>query len=434
MTTGSTTRSFARSDDRVTVIGAGLSGLATAWYLSEAGVSVTVIDAGSRAGGLIQTQHAPEGLIETAARAFPWTDRTRELFEKAGVPPAFARDESKRRYIFRRGRARRWPLTAVETVGTAARFGTAWITRRTSPRAAETVDAWGTRVLGRAATKWLLAPALQGIYASAPEELSAVALFGKGRPRGGKLAAPPRGMGELIDRLQAALIERGVTFEFGRAVQPGAIGERPTVICTSAPAAARLLAASAPVVASALERIRMVSVMAVTAFFAPRHDDLRGFGVLFPRTSGVRALGAVFNTEVFAGRGDLRSETWIFGDLNPSALPGTDADAERQVNHDRAILTGRAESPVACYVTRQLAALPVYDQAVLDARTAVARLPGHLCLAGNYLGRLGVSSLLEGAADAADRVRARVHPSHSSHAADPDIHRSAGSIPKAAAV
>jgi oxygen-dependent protoporphyrinogen oxidase len=434
MTTASVSRRLGRSDDGVTVIGAGLSGLATAWYLSEAGVLVAVVDAGSRAGGLIQTQHAPEGLIETAARAFPWTDRTRELFAKAGVPPAFARDESKRRYIFRSGRARRWPLTVTETFGTAARFGSAWIARQTSPRAPETVEAWGTRVFGRAATKWLLAPALQGIYASPPAELSAVALFGKGRPRGGKLAAPPRGMGELIDRLHAALIERGVTFEFGRSVQPGAIGERPTVICTNAPAAARLLAESAPLVASALERIRMVSVVAVTAFFPPRHDDLRGFGVLFPRASGVRALGAVFNTEVFTGRGDLRSETWIFGDLDPAALPGTDADAERQVNHDRAILTSRTEPPVARYVTRQIAALPVYDQAVLDARAAVATLPGHVCLAGNYLGRLGVSSLLEGAADAADRVRARVHQSHSSRAADSDVQRPAGSIPKAAAV
>lgn len=389
----------------VTVVGAGLSGLATAWYLAERGVRAHVIEAGPRTGGLIQTVHVPEGLIETAARAFPWTDRTRALFESAGVSPSFARAESKRRYIFRNGRPRRWPLTPFETAGTAARFAVAWTTRQTKPRVPETVDAWGRRVLGRAATTWLLAPALQGIYAAPPAELSASALFGKSRPRGGVLAAPPRGMGELIDRLYTLLQARGVTFEFDRRVSPQELDRaNPTVICTNAPAAARLLEPQAPALASALTRIRMVSVIAVTAFFEPRADDLRGFGVLFPRSSGVRALGAVFNSDVFAGRSERRSETWIFGDLDPAALPASDADARDQVVRDRRILTGRSESPAGFYVTRQIDALPVYDAAVLAAQAAASALPEHLAIAGNFLGRLGVSSLLSGAADAAERI------------------------------
>ena len=389
----------------VTVIGAGLSGLATAWYLAERGARVRVLEAASRPGGLIQTVHTREGLVETAARAFPWSDRTAALFEAMDIAPQFARDESKRRYIFRDGRARRWPLTPFETAGAAARLGRAWVGRQVRPRGRETVADWGARVFGPSATTWLLAPALQGIYAAPPADLSATALFGKGRAPRGKVAAPDAGMGALIARLCERLQQRGVIFEFDRPVTADDLDRSAaTVICTSAPAASALLAPLAPAVSAAIGRIRMVSVVVATAFFAPHETDLRGFGVLFPRSSGVRALGAVFNADVFHGRGDLRSETWIYGDLDPDQLPGTDDELVAVVGRDRERLAGRPAVPVALHVTRQIRALPVYDGAVLDAQDALDDLPAHVTLAGNYLGRLGVSSLLIGAAEAAQHV------------------------------
>jgi oxygen-dependent protoporphyrinogen oxidase len=389
--------------NEVRVIGAGLSGLTTAWYLAQAGARVRVIEAAGRPGGLIQTRRVPEGLVEAAARAFTWSPRASAIFEGANVRPCFAHEQSRRRYIFRDGRAKRWPLTPAETAGAAARFGCAWLGRQVRPRPGETVAAWGTRVVGPAAVTWLVAPALQGIYASPPDALSASALFGKKRPRGGKLAAPPEGMGELIDQLHDALVARGVSFEFGTPVSQ-LDPSRPTAICTNAPAAARLLAPHAPDLAAALRRIRMVSLVTATVFFQPHEHDLRGFGVLFPRSAGIAALGALFNAEIFPGRSALRSETWIYGDLLPAALPRTDAAVIGRVTADRSVLTGRTDAPTAFYVTPQIEALPVYDTAVLDAEAALGQLPHHVAIAGNYLGRLGVSSLLDGAAAAAARL------------------------------
>lgn len=386
----------------VTVIGAGLSGLATAWYLRERGADVRVIEAAPEPGGLIHTIHAPEGLVETAARAFPWTAQSRALFEALDLVPHFAREESRRRYIFRNGRARRWPLGPVETASLAARFGRAWAFRQVRPRRRETVAAWGRRVFGGAATRWLLTPALQGIYAAPAAELSASAIFGKGRAPRGRLAAPAQGMGDIIGALHGRLEARGVTFEFGRPATPRDLDASLfTVVCTNAPAASALLASHAPALSAAIGRIRMVSVVTVTGFFPPTSGDLRGFGVLFPRDAGIAALGAVFNAEVFEGRSALRSETWIYGDLDPQRLPPTDDAGTDQMRRDREILTGRAADPVACYVIRRVRALPVYDAAVLDAQEAAGALPPHIRIAGNYLGRLGVSSLVAGAAEAA---------------------------------
>ena len=389
----------------VTVIGAGLSGLSTAWYLSLGGARVRVVEASPRPGGLIQTSHAPDGLVESAARAFTWGDRTAALFRDVDVPACFARDESKRRYIFRSGRPRRWPLSPTETARSAARLGAAFVTRRMGPRAEESVETWGRRVLGPAATRWLVAPALQGIYATPPEALSARAIFGKKRSARPKLAAPPHGMGELIARLHRVLESKGVTFEFGCPVADVDPGER-TAICTAAPAAARLLQRSAPSLSRALGRIRMTSLVAVTSFFDPHDDDLHGFGILFPRAAGIDALGVMFNAEMFPGRSALRSETWIYGSVSPESLPSHDEGAVARVIADRRVLTGRHAVPHSSYVARQLGALPIYDQAVVDAQAAQAELPRRIAVAGNFLGHLGVSHLLDGAAAAAARLTA----------------------------
>jgi len=58
---------------RAHVVGAGLSGLAAAWCLAEAGFDVTVQDLADGPGGLIGTLRAPEGLVERAANAFVWS-------------------------------------------------------------------------------------------------------------------------------------------------------------------------------------------------------------------------------------------------------------------------------------------------------------------------------------------------------------------------
>ncbi|PYS44877.1 MAG: hypothetical protein DMF71_01990 [Acidobacteria bacterium] len=48
----------------ITVVGAGFSGLVTAYYLVKAGEHVRVLEKSSRAGGLLQTIHTEHGLVE----------------------------------------------------------------------------------------------------------------------------------------------------------------------------------------------------------------------------------------------------------------------------------------------------------------------------------------------------------------------------------
>jgi oxygen-dependent protoporphyrinogen oxidase len=391
---------------RVHVVGAGLSGLTTAWHLADAGCDVTVFEAAAGPGGLIHTNPSTHGPVETAANAFVWSDTVATWFDRLSITPVFARDESKRRYIFRGGRPRRWPLTISESAVLAGRLGVAAASRGMSARDHESMAQWGDRVLGAGAREWLLEPAMQGIYATPASELSANAIF-SGRRRGPRrMAAPSGGMGEFVTRQREQLVQMGVRFEFGHALEqldPAV----PTAVCTGAEPAARLLRPHAPDLATRLSAVRVAPLTTVTAFFTPHPADIRGFGVLFPAASGVQALGVLFNTDIFTNRGGLRSETWIVGDRGRGITTWRDEPLLAALANDREALTGRRDQPIATHISRWPRAIPVYDTAVLDVKNAIGSLPPWLALAGNYLGQIGVAALLELGQSAATRLTAK---------------------------
>lgn len=385
------------------MIGAGLSGLVAAWHLAERGAGVTVFDRASRPGGLIQTFHTDHGLVETGPNAFVRDEVVDGWFTRLGIAPLTPRRDSRRRYIFRDGKPRRWPLRTGETATMAMRFAAAGLTRGLSARGAESMAEWGRRVAGPAACEWLLEPAMQGIYATRASELSAAAIFG-GRKRGRReMVSPPGGMGQFITALHQLLMARGVRFEFNHAVDALEEGV-PTVIATGAPAAARLIADRAPELAAQMARVRIAPLATVTMFFAPHPSDTRGFGVLFPERSGIRALGVLFNADIFDRRSHVRSETWIIGDRD-RGLTGLPAELLLElIGIDRRAFCGRDAPALSSHITRWPQAIPVYDQAIVDLQSVVAKLPPGLAVAGNYLGRIGVAALLSMADAAADRA------------------------------
>jgi oxygen-dependent protoporphyrinogen oxidase len=386
----------------VRIVGAGLSGLSAAWALTSRGRHVIIDEAASEPGGLLRTTRAPHGLVESAARAFLWTDRVAALFADVGLTPVFAENRARRRYIYRAGRPHRWPLGPLETLSLGAHGLTALLTRQTTPRPDESVAAWGGRVLGRAGTTWLLAPALQGIYASPLDALAAQAIFGGGRVRG-RLATAPGGMQELLASLVALLERRGATVRFGVRVEqldPGV----PTIVATSAPAAAALLRDQTPGLAGALAQIRETFVLSVTVFYRAHPSDLHGFGVLFPRGAGLDALGVLFNADMFSGRSAERSETWIYGDASQATMEARRADIAESVARDRERFTGRRDVPLASYPTSAPQRLPIYGPEVLQARARFGDLPPWLTLCGNYAGKIGVSALVESADATAERA------------------------------
>lgn len=397
----------------VKVVGAGFSGLVTAYYLVKEGFKVQVVEKNSRAGGLIQTLQTPHGPVETAANGIRNSLRLEAMCADIGVPLQATRRQARARFMFR-GRPKRFPLSAAEVLKLGFRFAASATSLR--PRPMETIANWGRRVVGVGATDYFLAPALGGIYAGDPDRLSASLVFGQAvlpdhlqttRPARPKLhgtVAPPHGMQQLVDGLCGYLDRAGVESVLNHDAKIEA-GE-PVVVCTSARAAAKCLAPVAPQLSESLRQIEMMPVVTATCQYDPSAAKLKGFGCLFPRSEGFRARGVLFNECIFAGRGPAHSETWIFGGaLDPAIVELSDQELMQLITTERERLYGEHHEAIGIHLTSWPQALPHYSIDLERILTGLPAPPANVVLVGNYLGRIGLAKLIERAAFVAKEFR-----------------------------
>ena len=391
---------------QVKIVGAGFSGLVTAYYLVKAGFTVQVVERESRPGGLIKTIRTEHGPVETAANGIRNSVRLEKMCADIGVPLQATRREARARFIFR-GAPKRFPLSGPEVLKLGFRFAASASSLR--PRPFETIVDWGRRVIGAGATDFFLAPALSGIYAGDPERLSASLVFGQAalpahlqttRPMRPKLhgtVSPPKGMQQLIDGLRTHLEHAGAEFVFNQDCQiaPG----RPAVVCTSARGAADCLADAAPELSESLRQIEMMPVVTATCQYERAAAKLKGFGCLFPRSEGFRARGVLFNEYIFDGRGPAHSETWIFGGAMDREIGQlTDFELIELIAGERERLYGSVDEPIGVHLTSWPEALPHYSIDLERILTELPAPPANVALVGNYLGRIGLAKLIERAA------------------------------------
>src|SRR5437868_531955 len=398
----------------ITVVGAGFSGLATAYFLTKHGFKVRVVEKADRAGGLIKTIRTNHGLVETAANGLLSSARLEAMCADISVPLNATRREARKRFIYR-DKPKQLPLRVTELFALSGRLAVS--AARLRPRQFESIYDWGRRVLGRGATDYLLIPVLAGIYAGDPNLLSASLIFGKAnlsdhlrttRPAKGRLrgtVSPPEGMQQLIDGLADYLKRAGVEFHFNHDEKASA-GD-PAVVCLSASDTAKYLSEVAPQLSAGLRNIEMLSLATVTCFYGPDAAKLDGFGCLFPRDQGFRARGVLFNTSIFEGRGPAHAETWIFGGALDAEVVnlGDEAFAEL-IAAERQRFYRAHDELLEVRITRWPNALPHYSIELEKVLTTLPAPPENVALAGNYLGKIGLAKILERAAVVADQFKA----------------------------
>lgn len=267
----------------VAVVGAGPSGLATAWALASAGVAVTLYERGGEPGGLLRTDFLDGARVDVAVQLLGSYYRdTLRLAREVGGAHLLVRAPG-RDALWRGGRAHGLSYGSVTSLagssalpmGLKLRLATRYIAflRRhagildpAEPVNAvaldgESIAAWGRRELGDDFVELLAYPQLAAYYGITPEDTSAG--FYHSLARAGldlHLYAVRGGMGGLAAAVVRRLVEHGARVMTGieiATVQSAANGVHlewddggarhdAVVLAVPAPAAVRLAGIDGP--------------------------------------------------------------------------------------------------------------------------------------------------------------------------------------------
>jgi oxygen-dependent protoporphyrinogen oxidase len=369
----------------VIIVGGGIAGLATAYELHRRQVPFLLLEATSRAGGVILSEQigeftvdgGPDSLLVQKPEAI-------QLCKELGLGDRLVPTKLPRFAFVQRGGLLH-PLPAASVLGVPTRIGPFLATRLFSwpgklrmgaevfvparrDEQDESIGAFMTRRFGAEAATYLAEPLLAGIHAGDVDRLSVRALFPRfteaerthgsllrafratrqAPPPDGVFRSLPGGLSELVAaltrtlpadriRLNAAIgsVRAG---DGGYCVDLGSgepLRARAVVLATPAYVTARILRATAPSIASLADDIRYASTATIAMAFeraAVRHP-LNGSGFVVPRVEDTRILAGSWLSSKWPHRapeGKVLLRTFAGGARDPEAVQRTDAELVEQ--------------------------------------------------------------------------------------------------------
>lgn len=179
----------------VVIIGGGISGLSTAFYLRQldSSIRMTVLEAGDRPGGVIQTVHRDGFMIENAADNFiTTTSDAIDLCQQVGLADNLIRTNpiGRQAMVVRRGKllpippgfiimapSRVWPMITTQTLSLLGkiRAGCELFIPRRKSLSDESLKSFVVRRFGQEMFDRLVQPLVGGIYTADPRLLSLAA-------------------------------------------------------------------------------------------------------------------------------------------------------------------------------------------------------------------------------------------------------------------
>lgn len=456
--------SSGRPDLDAVIVGAGISGLVTAFELQRRGATVEVLDSNHRTGGVIGTLHRDGALYETGPNsALDTTPQIDELLEALGI-----RDErvdaaavAATRYIVREGKLVALPTspaaflaTSTFTLGAKFRLWREPFVPPAPPEVEESVAAFVQRRLGTEFLDYAVDPFVAGVYAGDPERISVSAAFPrlhaleqrygsliKGQFQGARerrraAGAPANtarsfsfrnGMQTLTDALARAVtriatgvtvarIERDAdgtwTVTGTRDGEPVVRRTRSVVLAVPAYVAATLVRDIAPQAAQGLAAIPYAPIAIVAAAYrrADILHPLAGFGFLVPRRERRKILGCLFSSSMFEGRapdGRALLTTFVGGAREPALASAPDTELAAIVADELGALLGAQAEPAWNAITRWTHAIPQYNLGhagrLRPVEEAESALPG-LSFCANYRGGVSVGDRIQTSRAMADAV------------------------------
>lgn len=448
----------------VIVVGGGISGLTTAWYLKHAGVDVGLVDAADDVGGVTRTEKRDGFILEKGpfnviVRDPDFQTLLEGVSDEVAVVPASK--AARTRYLYRRGRLLAVPTNPISLLTTpllslGAKLRLMWglFVGRRAGDTEETIEQVGIRRFGKQVTDTMISAVIAGIFAGDIRRLSLQACFpniaridrsarslvgyglskafrskkgkeGKPRRRWRGLVSLEDGLGSLTaalarplgsDRVSGCRIEEIHETNGGYELVDTASRSwhcRRLVLAPSANVAAELLASIVPEASDILRSIQSAPMVVLNLGFrqADIGHPLKGFGFLVPHDeTDYPVLGILWADSIFPHHAppDHRLiRVFIGGSRTPDAAGRSDEELLSTAIDASRDLLQLSGDPVLVDICRWPAAIPQYGLGYRDTidrlKTMIASRP-NLYLIGNYLEGISLNDCVRCATNAANEI------------------------------
>jgi len=173
----------------IVILGAGISGLATAYWLHKKGYNLTVLEANSESGGTMISEKKDDFLIDYGPNSgLETTPLIRELVNDIGLQNEliYANKEAKKRYILKNDTLLPLPTNPLAFITTSLFSIKAKLQLLAEPFIGkpknaldENIASFVRRRLGQEFLDYAVNPFVSGVYAGDPEKLSVAAALPK---------------------------------------------------------------------------------------------------------------------------------------------------------------------------------------------------------------------------------------------------------------
>ncbi|NDE82525.1 MAG: protoporphyrinogen oxidase, partial [Chlamydiia bacterium] len=330
----------------ILILGAGISGLSAAWYLSKQhpDSSITIVEKEDRAGGWLESIDKQGFLFEKGPRIFKASKSLAllSLIQDLGLSSKIVTSQAADRYILSQGEMRRLPqglfsfLTSSYTRGMVLDL-LAEPFKKKGPCVDESIETFINRRFGERVLNELFNPLVQGIYAAEPSDLSMQACFGMMKQLEQQYGSVVLGMikqlrkkktisDPIVDPDKLFSLDGGVevlidallsqipcSIEYGQDIQNIQLlndrmivttkkkqWDADAVFCALPPSgAAAILKEVCPDAASILSAIPFAPITSILVGYNEDVLPYNGFGYLVSSKEGSPILGTVFDSKTF---------------------------------------------------------------------------------------------------------------------------------------
>ena len=174
---------------KITILGAGISGLTTAYWLDKTGIEVKILEAANEPGGSMQTSFEEGFLVDFGPNSgLETTPLIRQIVDDVGLSNemVYASEASSKRYILREDRLHPLPMSAGSFIKTKLFSTKAKVRLLGEPFIGKSDDGYYQsmsefvrRRLGQEFLDYAIDPFVSGVFAGDPNKLSVKSAFPK---------------------------------------------------------------------------------------------------------------------------------------------------------------------------------------------------------------------------------------------------------------